>query len=417
LKQDKPKSEDFADSSDLGKIVITVREFLKLESSGGILLVAVSILAMVVVNSPLVGLYDALLDVPMEIRIGDLQIAKPLLLWINDGLMALFFFHVGLEIKREMLVGELSDPAKITLPVIAAVGGMAVPALIYSGFNWGDSVAMEGWAIPSATDIAFALGVLSLLGNRVPPSLRLFLMTLAIVDDLGAIVIIALFYTSDLSVVSLLVAMTGIFVLFIMNRRGVLSIVPYAIVSLVIWVAVLKSGVHATLAGVIAAFFIPHRALPGDKRTQLEHLEHDLHPAVVYMILPVFAFANTGIPLAGLTLESLLHPVPLGIALGLFLGNPIGVFCLSWLTVKLGIAKLPKGATWGQLFGVSLLCGIGFTMSLFVSSLAFEKTGLSIPVDDRLGILVGSLLSGVVGYLILKLSSRHQKPAVSPPAL
>lgn len=417
MKQDKPKSEDFADSSDLGKIVITVREFLKLESSGGILLVAVSILAMVVVNSPLVGLYDALLDVPMEIRIGDLQIAKPLLLWINDGLMALFFFHVGLEIKREMLVGELSDPAKITLPVIAAVGGMAVPALIYSGFNWGDSVAMEGWAIPSATDIAFALGVLSLLGNRVPPSLRLFLMTLAIVDDLGAIVIIALFYTSDLSVVSLLVAMTGIFVLFIMNRRGVLSIVPYAIVSLVIWVAVLKSGVHATLAGVIAAFFIPHRALPGDKRTQLEHLEHDLHPAVVYMILPVFAFANTGIPLAGLTLESLLHPVPLGIALGLFLGNPIGVFCLSWLTVKLGIAKLPKGATWGQLFGVSLLCGIGFTMSLFVSSLAFEKTGLSIPVDDRLGILVGSLLSGVVGYLILKLSSRHQKPAVSPPAL
>jgi NhaA family Na+:H+ antiporter len=286
---------------------------------------------------------------------------------------------------------------------------MAAPALIYIALNWGDSVALEGWAIPSATDIAFALGVLSLLGSRVPSSLKLFLMTLAICDDLGAIVIIALFYTSDLSVISLLIAISGLIVLFIMNRRGVLSIVPYALVSLVIWVAVLKSGVHATLAGVLCAFFIPHRSLPGDDRTQLEHLEHDLHPAVVYMILPVFAFANTGIPLAGLTLDSLLHPVPLGIALGLFLGNPIGVFSLSWLAVKLGIAKLPKGATWSQLFGVSMLCGIGFTMSLFISGLAFEKTGLSIPVDDRLGILVGSMLSGVGGYLVLRLASRRQK--------
>lgn len=409
MKQDKPVSGDISNNSDLGRVVITVREFLKLESSGGILLVAVSVLAMVVVNSPLVGFYDALLDVPMEVRIGDLQIAKPLLLWINDGLMALFFFHVGLEIKREMLVGELSDPNKITLPIIGAVGGMAVPALIYSGLNWGDVVAMEGWAIPSATDIAFALGVLSLLGNRVPLSLKLFLMTLAIVDDLGAIIIIALFYTSDLSVTSLMVAAAGIVGLFVMNRRGVLSVIPYAIVSLVIWVAVLKSGVHATLAGVISAFFIPHRALPGEHRTQLEHLEHDLHPAVVYMILPVFAFANTGIPLAGLTFDSLLHPVPLGIALGLFLGNPIGVFGLCWLAVRLGIAKLPQGASWGQLFGVSMLCGIGFTMSLFISGLAFEKTGLSIPVDDRLGILVGSILSGIGGYTILNMTSRRRK--------
>lgn len=417
MKEDKPKSGDFIDNSELSRVVTSVRDFLKLESSGGILLVAVSVLAMLVVNSPLVGFYNALLDVPMEIRIGDLHIAKPLLLWINDGLMAVFFFHVGLEIKREKLVGELSDPAKVTLPVIAAVGGMAAPALIYIALNWGDSVALEGWAIPSATDIAFALGVLSLLGSRVPSSLKLFLMTLAICDDLGAIVIIALFYTSDLSVISLLIAISGLIVLFIMNRRGVLSIVPYALVSLVIWVAVLKSGVHATLAGVLCAFFIPHRSLPGDDRTQLEHLEHDLHPAVVYMILPVFAFANTGIPLAGLTLDSLLHPVPLGIALGLFLGNPIGVFTLSWLAVKLGIAKLPKGATWSQLFGVSMLCGIGFTMSLFISGLAFEKTGLSIPVDDRLGILVGSMLSGVGGYLVLRLASRKQKVGVSEAGL
>lgn len=417
MKEDKPKSGDFIDNSELSRVVTSVRDFLKLESSGGILLVAVSVLAMLVVNSPLVGFYNALLDVPMEIRIGDLHIAKPLLLWINDGLMAVFFFHVGLEIKREKLVGELSDPAKVTLPVIAAVGGMAAPALIYIALNWGDSVALEGWAIPSATDIAFALGVLSLLGSRVPSSLKLFLMTLAICDDLGAIVIIALFYTSDLSVISLLIAISGLIVLFIMNRRGVLSIVPYALVSLVIWVAVLKSGVHATLAGVLCAFFIPHRSLPGDDRTQLEHLEHDLHPAVVYMILPVFAFANTGIPLAGLTLDSLLHPVPLGIALGLFLGNPIGVFSLSWLAVKLGIAKLPKGATWSQLFGVSMLCGIGFTMSLFISGLAFEKTGLSIPVDDRLGILVGSMLSGVGGYLVLRLASHRQKVGVSEAGL
>jgi Na+:H+ antiporter, NhaA family len=403
-----PESDTSENNNKQG-LIRSVQEFMQLESSGGILLVVAVILAMIAENSPLVWLYDSLLDIPLEIHIGDFAIAKPLLLWINDGLMAVFFFHIGLEIKREMKVGELSDPARITLPVIAAIGGMAVPALIYSAINWDNPVAMQGWAIPSATDIAFALGVMSLLGDRVPQSLKLFLMTLAIVDDLGAIIIIALFYTSDLSVLSLMVATVGIATLAFMNRRGVISITPYLLVGLVVWVAVLKSGVHATLAGVIVAMLIPFKARPGERDTQLEKLEHDLQPAVVFIILPLFAFANTGIPLAGLGLESLLHPVPVGIAAGLFLGNPLGVFTLSWLSVRLGIAKLPEDVSWGQLFGASLLCGIGFTMSLFISSLAFEQTGQSIPVDDRLGILLGTMLSGVSGYLVLRLTSRPQK--------
>lgn len=322
-----------------------IRDFLRLESSSGILLVIAAVLAMVAVNSPFVPLYNALLSVPVEIRVADFVIAKPLLLWINDGLMAIFFFLIGLEVKREVLVGELSDPARVTLPIIAAVGGMAAPAAIYAFINWNDPVAMRGWAIPSATDIAFALGVLALLGNRVPHSLKLFLMTLAVVDDLGAIIIIAIFYTSDLSLLSLIVACAAVLTLFLMNRRGVLGIAPYLLVGLVLWAAVLKSGVHATLAGVLIAMFVPFKKLPGEKLTQLERIEHDLHPAVVYGILPVFAFANTGVPLAGLGLDSLFHPVPLGIAAGLFLGNQFGIFVLSWLAVKLGVAKLPAGAT------------------------------------------------------------------------
>lgn len=400
---DRQQGEDLRTGRASASVVDVVRDFLRLESSNGILLVAAAVLAMVVVNSPLVPFYDALLATPVEVRIGDFALAKPLLLWINDGLMAVFFFLIGLEVKREVLVGELSDPARITLPIIAAVGGMVVPALIYSAFNWGNPVAMKGWAIPSATDIAFALGVLALLGNRVPNSLKLFLMTLAIVDDLGAIIIIAIFYTADLSLLSLGVAAAAVIVLFAMNRRGVLAIAPYMLVGLVLWIAVLKSGVHATLAGVLVAMFVPFRPLPGESHTQLERLEHDLHPAVVYGVLPIFAFANTGIPLAGLGLDSLLHPVPIGIAAGLFLGNPIGVFGFSWLAVRLGVAKLPEGAGWGQLFGVSMLCGIGFTMSLFISSLAFEQGGQTIPVDDRLGILVGTLASAFGGYGVLRL--------------
>ncbi len=385
-----------------GTVVIAIKDFLRLESASGILLLVSAILAMVVVNSPLQSYYDGLLDIPVAIQVGTFAIAKPLLLWINDGLMAVFFFLVGLELKREVLRGELSDPAKVTLPVIAALGGMMVPAAIYSLLNWGDPVAMQGWAIPSATDIAFALGVLSLLGDRVPNSLKLFLLTLAIADDLGAIIIIALFYTSHLSLLSLSVSLVAMVVLFLLNRRGVISLVPYVFVGLVLWAAVLKSGVHATLAGVVLALFIPLRTGAGQHQSPLEQLEHDLHPAVAYAILPIFAFANTGVCLADLSVESLLAPVPLGIALGLFLGNQIGVLGFSWLAVKAGLARLPDSVGWIEMYGVAALCGIGFTMSLFISSLAFEQGGANAVSNDRLGILMGSILSAIVGYLVLK---------------
>jgi NhaA family Na+:H+ antiporter len=382
-----------------------IKDFLRLESASGILLLAAAVLAMVVENSPAQPYYGALLDTPVEIRIGAFEIAKPLLLWVNDGLMALFFFLVGLELKREVLRGELSDPARVTLPVLAAVGGMATPAAIYSFVNWGDPVAMKGWAIPSATDIAFAMGVLALLGNRVPSALKLFLLTLAIVDDMGAIVIIALFYTADLSVASLVVAGVALFVLALLNRRNVVSLVPYALVGVVMWAAVLKSGVHATLAGVLVALFIPLHREDTEGESPLEKLEHELHPTVAFLILPLFAFMNTGVSLDGLSWASLLAPVPLGIAAGLFLGNQLGVFGFSWLAVRLGLGRLPAGAGWAQLYGVALLCGIGFTMSLFISSLAFEQGGSAIAVDDRLGILVGSILSAVAGYLVLRFTT------------
>lgn len=380
-------------------------EFLKLEESGGILLLLAAVLAMVAVNTPARPLYDTLLSVPVEIRVGDFQLAKPLLLWVNDGLMAIFFFMIGLEVKREFLVGELAEPARVVLPVIAAIGGMAVPAAIYAFINQGDPLAMKGWAIPSATDIAFALAVLALLGSRVPNTLKLFLMTLAVIDDLGAIIIIALFYTVDLSLTSLLVALCAVVLMWLLNRRGVISLAPYLLLGMVLWVAVLKSGVHATLAGVLTALFIPYRVAEGESRTQLEILEHDLHPAVVFGILPLFAFANTGISFEGLTLQSLLHPVPLGIAAGLFFGNQIGVLGFSWVAVKSGLAELPAGVNWLQLYGVSMLCGIGFTMSLFISSLAFEQGGHGMLVDDRLGILAGSVAAAVLGYLTLRFVS------------
>jgi NhaA family Na+:H+ antiporter len=386
-------------------VIDKLKEFLRLESSSGILLLIAALLAMVVVNSAARPLYEALLGTPVEIRIGDFNIAKPLLLWINDGLMAIFFFLIGLEVKREFLAGELSDPSRVVLPIIAAVGGIAIPAAIYASVNWGDPVAMKGWAIPSATDIAFALGVLALLGSRIPQALKLFLMTLAIIDDLGAIIVIAVFYTTELAVSSLIVALIAVVTLFILHRRGVLSLVPYMLVGLVMWAAVLKSGVHATLAGVITAFFIPFRTEPGESVTQLEKLEHDLHPTVAYGILPLFAFANAGISFEGVTLASLLHPVPLGIAAGLFIGKQIGVFGFSWLAIKLGMAKLPRDVTWMQLYGVALLSGIGFTMSLFVGSLAFEQGGPDFAIDDRLGILFGSLVSGIMGYGVLRLFS------------
>ncbi|MCU7904732.1 MAG: Na+/H+ antiporter NhaA [Candidatus Thiodiazotropha sp. (ex Epidulcina cf. delphinae)] len=385
-----------------------LKEFLRLESASGILLLIAAILAMAVENSAAKNFYDALLGTPVEIRIAEFEIAKPLLLWINDGLMAIFFFLIGLEVKREVLAGELSDHSRVILPIIAAIGGMAIPAAIYVSINWGDPIAMKGWAIPSATDIAFALGVLALLGSRLPQALKLFLMTLAIIDDLGAIIIIAVFYTADLSLLSLLLASIAVIVLFILNRSGVLGLTPYILVGVVLWSAVLKSGVHATLAGVLTAFFIPFKKRPGESLTQLEKLEHDLHPSVAFGILPLFAFANAGIPLEVMTLEFLLHPVPLGIATGLFFGNQFGVFGFSLLAIKLGIAKMPPDVSWLQLYGAASLCGIGFTMSLFVGSLAFEHGGPDFSVDDRLGILVGSVASGILGYFILRIAANNK---------
>ena len=384
-----------------------MRDFLRRESASGLLIIAAACLAMIAENTPLKWLYDALLDTPLGIRVGAFAIDKALLLWINDGLMAVFFFLVGLEIKRELLDGELSDPARVTLPAIAAVGGMVVPAAIYLYINQGDPAAMSGWAIPMATDIAFALGILSLLGNRVPVSLKLFLLTLAIIDDLGAIIIIALFYSSDISLVSLAVSALALGVLVVINRSGVMRIAPYLLVGAVLWVAVLKSGVHATLAGVVLAFFIPLRKGGNDHNSPLHHLEHTLHPYVALMILPLFAFANAGIPLGGLSPGALLEPVPLGIMLGLFAGKQLGVFGFSWIAVKLRLGKLPEGSGWVGLYGVSALCGIGFTMSLFISSLAAEQAGTGLIAQHRLGILSGTLLSAVSGYLVLRLFLRE----------
>jgi NhaA family Na+:H+ antiporter len=388
-----------------------LREFLRLESASGLLLIIATVLAMVVVNTPAKPFYDMFLDTPIEVRVGQSELAKPLLLWINDGLMAIFFFLIGLEIKREVLEGELSEPSRIILPAVGAIGGMAVPALVYVVINLGDPIALSGWAIPAATDIAFALGILALLGPRVPTSLKLFLLTLAIIDDLGAIVIIAIFYSGDLSWISLLVAAGAMIVLLLLNRRGVMEIAPYILVGIVLWIAVLKSGVHATLAGVLLAFFIPLRSRNESVESPLHKLEHDLHPTVAYGILPLFAFANTGISFQGLSLASLLNPVPLGIAIGLYFGKQIGIFGFAWVAIKLRLAQLPDGANWLGLYGVAILCGIGFTMSLFISSLAFEQIGTALAIDDRLGILAGSLLAGVTGYTILRYAFPKEESA------
>ncbi|WP_122522243.1 Na+/H+ antiporter NhaA [Pseudomonas viridiflava] len=382
----------------------TITRFFQLEAAGGLLLIAAAALALIINNSPLSWLYNAFLETPVEARIGALHIAKPLLLWINDGLMALFFLVIGLEVKREVLEGHLSKPSQIVLPGAAAIGGMVVPALIYVALNTGNAEALNGWAIPMATDIAFALGVLALLGKRVPVSLKLFLMTLAIIDDLGAIIVIALVYSGELSQLSLILAAVSIIALIAMNRSGVSRLAPYLLVGLVLWICVLKSGVHATLAGVVLAFCIPLRT--SSKASPLLTLEHGLHPWVAYGILPLFAFANAGVSLAGVTMESFTHSVPLGIAAGLLLGKTLGVFGLTWLAVKTRMASLPKEANWGHVLGVSILCGIGFTMSLFVGSLAFEPGVSAYAGEDRMGILTGSILSAIIGYGVMVLACR-----------
>lgn len=390
-----------------------IAHFFKMESAGGILLIVSAGLAILMANSFLASYYQLLLSTPVEVRVGALEIAKPLLLWINDGLMAIFFFLVGLELKRELLEGELSDKRNIILPGVGAIGGMLVPSLIYLYFNSNDPVAVSGWAIPAATDIAFALGVLTLLGSRVPVSIKIFLTSLAIFDDVGAIIIIALFYTSKISLTALIVVALCLPVLAILNRRNVLSKSPYVLIGVIMWVATLKSGVHATLAGVILAMFIPlnsdarkHGGKVGKDLSPLKTLEDDLHPIVAFFVLPVFAFANAGLELKGVTLHQVFHGVPMGIGLGLFVGKQIGIFGFCWLFIKMKIADMPSGMNWMSLYGTSALCGIGFTMSLFIGSLAFEETGVNLLFDERLGILWGSFASGVFGYFILRAGLR-----------
>ena len=380
-----------------------LEEFIKKESSAGITLIFVTILALLLKNSALSELYNAFLHTPVEIRFGALHIDKPLMLWINDGLMAIFFLLIGLEVKREILEGHLSTVSQVVLPGIAAVGGMVVPALFYIYFNQGQSLAMRGWAIPTATDIAFALGILTLLGNRVPASLKVFLLALAIIDDLGAIVIIALFYTVDLSTLSITIALLSIAILIIMNHHGVVKKAAYFIVGTILWVSVLKSGVHATLAGVALAFTIPLKSVDkeGNEFSLSKSIEHDLHFWVAFLVLPMFAFVNAGVDLREVSFENMLGPVPLGIMTGLFLGKQIGVFGFSFIAIKLKLATLPANSNWLQLYGVSVLTGIGFTMSLFVDSLAFTDDALY-EYADRLAILGASFLSGIVGYLILR---------------
>jgi Na+:H+ antiporter, NhaA family len=375
--------------------------FFKLESAGGILLFLSTVVAMLVANSRLEPYYQLFLSTPVEIRVGVLEIAKPLLLWINDGLMAVFFFLVGLELKRELLEGELSDKKNIILPGVGAIGGMLFPALIYLYFNADDSIAAKGWAIPAATDIAFALGVLTLIGSRVPASIKIFLTSLAIFDDIGAILIIALFYTSKISVTALCVIALCLPILFYMNKRNVVSKSPYVLVGIIMWVATLKSGVHATIAGVLLAVFIPIRSNSDPDYSPLKRLEHDLHSVVAFFVLPVFAFANAGINLSGVTMDQVFHGVPVGIALGLFIGKQIGIFGFCWLVIKMKVAGLPKHMNWMSLYGTAALCGIGFTMSLFIGSLAFEETGINLLFDERLGIILGSLASGLLGFIVL----------------
>ncbi len=388
--------------------------FFKHEAAGGVILIAAAALALILANSQLSWLYDGLLNTPVIVQVGALGIDKPLLLWINDGLMAIFFFLVGLEIKREVIDGQLSSVDKAVLPVMAAVGGMIAPAAIYILLNQSNPQALQGWAIPAATDIAFALGVLALLGSRVPVALKIFLLALAIIDDLGAIIIIALFYTSQLSLSVLAIAAVGVAVLAYLNVSGVRRTAPYLVTGLIIWVCVLKSGVHATLAGVVIALFIPLRGGKDEDVAPLMAIEHGLAPWVAFGVMPIFAFANAGVSLQGLSFSDIFGPIPLGIAAGLFLGKQIGIMGFVWASIRLGISRLPDGVTWPQIYGVSVLAGIGFTMSLFIGTLAFSDPGHAAAV--RIGVLTGSTASALVGYLILRICLNRSSSAEGPKA-
>ncbi len=386
--------------------------FINQDTATGIILIFAAVLALVIHNSPLGNAYELLLHTPVSIKFGEYGLDKDLLHWINDGLMAVFFLLVGLEIKREILEGELSGLKKAALPAFAALGGVIAPAVIYTVLNYGNDMVMRGWAVPVATDIAFAVGILALLGKRVPYNLKILLLSIAIIDDLAAIMIIALFYTENLSMFALLGSATAFLVALLLNRTGVKRIAPYILIGIVMWVFVLKSGVHATLAGVFLAIAIPLKGkLDGqnntNKNSPLLKLEHMLKPWVAFMIMPVFAFANAGLDLHGLSFSNLADPVPSGIILGLFFGKQIGIFLTIFALVTLGICNKPNNTTWLHIYGLSIICGIGFTMSLFIGSLAFTDPHLLSEV--RLGVLTGSLISAIAGYLFLYFLSKKQE--------
>lgn len=377
-----------------------IRQFLKLESSSGIVLLLVTVLAIICTNSPLASYYNDFISVHFSIKLGEFGLDKPFLLWINDGLMAIFFLLVGLELKREMRQGQLKGLERMALPVVAAVGGIVVPAVIYLAFTHKNPVEASAWAIPTATDIAFALGILSLFGSRVPLSLKLFLTALAIIDDIGAISIIAIFHSGNLSVTSLGLAAVIILTMILLNRFGVRSLVAYIILGLILWLCVLKSGVHATLAGVVLGFMIPLDRKQGEHESPLEYLEEKLHPWVAFLVMPLFAFANAGVSFSGITMAVLLSPVVLGISAGLFIGKQLGIFVFSWALIRLRLARLPEDCSWLHLYSVSLICGIGFTMSLFIGSLAFSDL-MQYHLQVRLGVMIGSLISGLLGAFLL----------------
>ncbi len=381
----------------------TIGRLVRHEAFGGVLLMVAAIAALIVANSSFSSIYNDVLGSYLSVTLNDEGLSKPLILWINDGLMAIFFFLVGLELKQELMEGKLKNPRDVILPGSAAVGGMIVPALIFAFFNWG-LPSINGWAIPAATDIAFALGILALVGSRAPASLKVFLLTLAILDDMGAIIIIALFYTAELKVDYLLLALIPLAIMIALNLRGTHRQGLAIVLGIVMWFLVLRSGVHATLAGVVTAFCIPLTDRWG--KSPLHALEHAVSPWSMYFIIPVFAFANAGVVLSGMQLTDLFQPLPLGIALGLLLGKQIGVFGITFAMVKMGIAKLPYGANWLHIYGVSCLAGVGFTMSLFIGGLSFEDPEMMNQV--RLGVLSGSIVSGILGYVALMMASSSQ---------
>ena len=396
-------------------LITAANQFLRMEASGGILLMCAAVVALIMANSPFLSYYLYILE-DIDLTIGfsahdsgfdALEISKPILLWINDGLMAIFFFLVGLEIKREFKEGELSSRERALLPALAALGGMIAPALVYYYINMDDPELVRGWAIPAATDIAFALGILSLVGSRAPVSLKVLLTAIAVIDDLGAIIIIALFYTEGIKIAPLGFALAAFIGLVGANRMRVMSIAPYMLLGFILWFAVLKSGMHATLAGVLTALFIPLRDPKNPKKSPLKHLEHSLHPWVAFMVLPIFAFANAGVSFEGMTFEDMMNPVTIGIALGLLVGKQIGVFLALFLAVKTGLSPMPKGASWVQIYAVALLCGIGFTMSLFIGELAFVTREYAASV--RMGVIMGSVVAALLGYLLLRYGPVHRK--------